>query len=264
SSIKETLMLPGKLFFRSLLGLAMLLGPLTVASRAREPQSSQGVVRQERVIAGGPKDSIEVRHLVLRGTNEAIGRTLAQLARERYQLQPQASQDPLRTRAQRRFIEKEFPILHERMRGAAAAFGHRLEDDAWNHSTLDFTQLRAGCSVIHLPPRCTAAGTSVVSRDYDYSTGSISFGWLPPGMLHSTARPYLLELHPERGYASVAMVAYELLSGVLDGMNSEGLTVSLMMDDELFSKHPLEPTGGPAVGLGVLQTLRLLLDTCAT
>src|SRR5262249_12672645 len=90
------------------------------------------------------------------------------------------------------------------------------------------------------------------------------FGPLAPGMLHPTARPYLVELHPDRGYASVAMVSYDLLSGVLDGMNSEGLTVALAMDDELFSKYPIEPTGGPAVGLGVLQTLRLLLDTCAT
>ena len=37
-------------------------------------------------------------------------------------------------------------------------------------------------------------------------------------MLHPTARPYLLELHPDRGYASIAMVSYDMLSGVLDGM----------------------------------------------
>jgi hypothetical protein len=60
------------------------------------------------------------------------------------------------------------------------------------------------------------------------------------------------------------MVAYDLLSGVLDGINSEGLTVTLAMDDELFSGFNTEPTRGPAVGLGELQTLRLLLDTCAT
>ena len=118
--------------------------------------------------------------------------------------------------------------------------------------------------IVHLPPQLTSTGTSVVSRDYDYSTGSISFGFLPPGMLHATARPYLLELHPDRGYASLAMVSYDLLSGVLDGINSEGLTVALAMDDELFSNYQLEPTIDSAVGLGVVQTLRLLLDTCAT
>ena len=107
-------------------------------------------------------------------------------------------------------------------------------------------------------------GKAVVSRDYDYSTGSMTFGFLAPGMLHATARPYLVELHPDHGYASLAMVSYDLLSGVLDGINSEGLTVALAMDDELFNNYPIEPTLGSAVGLGELQTLRLLLDTCAT
>src|SRR5262249_27442804 len=53
------------------------------------------------------------------------------------------------------------------------------------------------------------------------------------------------------------------LSGVLDGMNSEGLTVALLADDELYSKFKMEPAGMDAVGLGVVQTQRLLLDTCA-
>jgi hypothetical protein len=222
------------------------------------------IQQQERVIAGSPADSLEVRHLVLRGTNEEIGRALAEIARDRYGARPDPSRDPVRTRAQRRYIERNDPILLERMRGVANAYGHRVDDDAWDHSQLGFTNLRAGCSIVHLPPAMTAAGTSVVSRDYDFSTGSLSFGFLPPGMLHPTSRPYLVELHPDRGYASIAMVAYDLLSGVLDGMNSEGLTVTMAMDDELFSKYTQEPTLAPATGLGELQTMRLLLDTCAT
>jgi hypothetical protein len=81
--------------------------------------------------------------------------------------------------------------------------------------------------------------------------------------LPATARPYLIEMHPDRGYASLAMYSYDLLSGALDGINSEGLTVALLADDELMSKFPMEPAGQDAVGLGVVQMLRLLLDTCA-
>jgi penicillin V acylase-like amidase (Ntn superfamily) len=146
------------------------------------------------------------------------------------------------------------------MRGVAAAFGKSIEDDGWDFSTLWFADLRAGCSIAHLPPSSTVNGKSVVSRDYDFTTGSISFNFLSPGMLHPTARPYLLELHPDRGYASIAMVSYDLLSGVLDGINSEGLTVTLA---GLF-KDASEPTREPAVGLGELQILRLVLDTCAS
>jgi hypothetical protein len=71
-------------------------------------------------------------------------------------------------------------------------------------------------------------------------------------------------MHPDKSYASVALCAYDLLSGVLDGMNSEGLTVALLADDELHSKFPMEPTGDSAVGVGALQMQRFLLDTCAT
>src|SRR5262245_54851401 len=227
------------------------------------PAASDAVIQEDRVIAGGPNDSLEVRHLVLRGTNEQIGRALAEIAKERYGVRPDRAGDPLQVRAQRKFLERNFPILLERMRGVAGAFDKPLEDDAWDFETLGFTDLKAGCSIVHLPPSSTASGKSVVSRDYDFTTGALSFGFLTEGMLHPTARPYLLELHPDRGYASIAMVAYDLLSGVLDGMNSEGLTVTLAMDAELFDKTP-EPTRGPAVGLGELQTPRLLLDPCAT
>ena len=226
--------------------------------------ASKPLVEQERIIAGSPADSMEVRYLVLKGTNEAIGRRLAEIARDRYQAKLTLSTDPVRTRAQRLYIEKNDPILYERMRGLASLFGHSIDDDHWDFSAVGFTELHAACSIAQIPPSLTATGTSVVSRDYDYSTGSLTFGFLPPGMLHPTARPYLIELHPDHGYASVAMVAYDLLSGVLDGMNSEGLTVTMAMDDEAFEKHPIEPVGGSAAGLGELQTLRLLLDTCAT
>jgi len=225
--------------------------------------SAAALQKEERVIAGSPSDSLEVRHLVLRGTNEEIGKALAEIARERYGAQAARSQDPIRTRATRRYIETTYPILADRMRGVAAAFGLRPDDDAWDHSYIGFTELKAGCSIVHLPRQATADGQSVVSRDYDFSTGSLSFGFLEPGKLHPTARPYLVELHPDRGYASIAMVAYDLLSGVLDGMNSEGLTVTMAMDAEIFEKYKIEPTLVPNAGLGELQTSRLLLDTCA-
>src|SRR5262245_34017854 len=217
------------------------------------------VVQEDRVIAGGPSDSLEVRHLVLRGTNEQIGRALAEIAKERYGTRLDA-RDPAQVRAQRKFLERNDPVLLDRMRGVAAAYGKSIDEDGWDFTTLGFTDLKAGCSIAHLPPAATANGKSVVSRDYDFTTGALSFGFLPPGMLHPTARPYLLELHPDKGYASIAMVSYDLLSGVLDGINSEGLTVTMA---GLF-KDSNEPTRGPAVGLGELQTMRLLLDTCAS
>jgi len=228
------------------------------------PHIEHKAIQQDRVIAGGPKDFMEVRHLALKGSNEEIGQALATIAKERYRLRPTPSADRFRTRVERQYIKGRYPILFERMRGVATAFGRQLEDDAWDFSFLEYTfNLRPGCSVVYYPPGMTADGNGVVSRNYEYSTGDLLGAWPARGKLAATARPYLIELRPDRGYASLALCAYDLLSGVLDGINSEGLTVTMLADDELIDKFGMEPAED-GVGLGVQQTLRLLLDTCAT
>src|SRR5262245_14970937 len=95
--------------------LSLLLLPAPAA--ADPPRPAAPAVRKDEVVAGSARDSLEVRHLVLKGNNEEIGRALAAVARERYQARPQPSQDSLRTRAQRRYVERNYPILHDRMRG---------------------------------------------------------------------------------------------------------------------------------------------------
>jgi hypothetical protein len=110
----------------------------------------------------------------------------------------------------------------------------------------------------------TAENGGIISRNYDFTTGTVQGGRPPRGELAATARPYVVEMYPDRGYPSVAVYSYDLLSGVLDGINSEGLTVALLADDELMAKYEMEPAGHNAVGLGVVQILRMLLDTCAS
>jgi hypothetical protein len=233
------------------------------SGRADESSAARGALRQDKVVAGSATDFMEVRHVVLRGSNEAIGRALAGIARERFGVQPAASSDPFRTRVQRRYFQKNYPIHFDRMRGAAAAFGRRVEDDAFNFGWIDYIQLQAGCSIFYCPPGTTAGGRGILSRDYDFTTGTFRGTRPAPGKLAATARPFVLEMYPDRGYASLAVCAYDLLGGVLDGINSEGLTVALLADDELMNQYRMEPAGDTGVGLGVLQTLRMLLDSCA-
>jgi hypothetical protein len=224
-------------------------------------------VKSDSVIAGEKGDFMEARHLVLKGSNEAIGKALAKMARDRHGVKLIASSDRLRTRAQRRYIEKNAPLLFDRMRGAATAYGKRVDDDGWCFSWLDyghFTDSTGGCSVVYFPPNVTADGRGLVSRDYDLTTGRFGGKRLRPGEEASTTRPYVVEMYPERGYASLAVYSYDLLSGVLDGVNSQGLTVALLADDELGLQFKMEPAGFDAVGLGVVQMLRVLLDTCAS
>src|SRR5439155_3757856 len=126
---------------------------------------------------------------------------------------------------------------HDRMRGVAAAFGKRFDDDAWNFGGLWYlAPPRPGCSVMYFPPNTTAGGTGVVSRNYDFTTGTLRGEKPPAGELPATARPYVVEMYPDKGYPSLAVCSYDLLSGALDGINSEGLTVALLADDELMEK----------------------------
>ena len=110
------------------LSLALLIG----TARAQ-------ITRQERVIAGGPADSMEGRYLYLKGSNEEIGRALAEIGRDRYQVKLERSSDPLRTRATRHYIEKNYPILYERMRGVAAALNCEADIlyERGNHPTVN-------------------------------------------------------------------------------------------------------------------------------
>src|SRR5262245_2625737 len=86
--------------------LVLIVVPTFHAADCLSSIPSNSVVQEDRVIAGGPSNSLEVRHLVLRGTNEQIGRALAEIAKERYGAQLQPARDPVQVRAQRKFLER--------------------------------------------------------------------------------------------------------------------------------------------------------------
>jgi len=74
------------------------------------------------------------------------------------------------------------------------------------------------------------------------------------------ARPILFEIHPEQGFSSLSLCAFEYLGGVLDGINSEGLAVAILAEEESLRKAGHEPSN--EVGLHELMSMRYLLDNC--
>lgn len=221
------------------------------------------LVFEERVLAGGPADFMEVRHLVLRGSNYEIGRKLAEIARTRHGTTLAPGADPAHTRAQREYFAKHYPALYERMRGAADAYGLRFTEDTLNFSALDYGFGSPGCTVAYFPPALTADGRGVVSRNFDFTTGVMRGKRPGPGETAVCARPYVIEMHPDQGYASLYVGCFDLLGAAIDGINAEGLTVALLADDEVAGEYKTGPTRGPRAGFNEIQLPRYLLDTCA-
>lgn len=227
---------------------------------------------EERVVAGGPEDFMLVKHLVLRGSNFAIGQKLGEIARNEHGARPSTVPDPLKSRVLRNYMARNFPIHHERMRGVEAFFGKDAAGGTGGAGDpIDWSGLfynlgspaGGGCSVVFYPPSSTALGIGVLSRNYDYSTGTLDGRVPAPGSPAATSRPYVVELYPDQGYASLALCAYDLVGGAIDGINSEGLCVALLADDESAATRPIEPALGTEVGLYELNIPRFLLDTCA-
>jgi hypothetical protein len=232
----------------------------------------------ETTILDRDKGFMTVRYLVMRGPNFEIGRKLGEIAMGRHGLRRDSllSSDPLITGVRKKYFEVNYPIHMERSRGAAYALGVDPADDDHDPTVLPYNQemgsgsMPLGCSVVYYPPSTTANGHGLLSRNFDFPKVSLAhiLGLVvsgepererPPAM----ADPYVIEMYPEdSGYASLCLLSFDLLSGVLDGINSEGLAVSVNGDEVAMNRGPEPNVRG--VGLNELQGMRLLLDTCAT
>lgn len=229
----------------------------------------------DRVIAGGPEDFMEVRHLTLRGTNREIGRYLARLARDDLGVRKVPWTDSSATRAQRCFLARNWPQQAERAAGVADGFGIDPADDSIDCSFLAYHVGLPGCSCVYYPPGATIEGRPFFSRNFDYTTGSYLDRALAVGAYTDrldravaapppyASRPFLIEAYPDTGYSSLYLAAFDLL-GAIDGINSEGLTVALLNEQETSHLPGFEPLSMNGVGLSEGQVPRFLLDTCAT
>lgn len=221
-------------------------------------------IRLHEELIPGPDGQVLLRHLAVRGSNAEIGRASAELAISRYGLRPEALlADGRFVRARRTDFERNYPIHAQRMRGVAAAFGLRADDDRFDFSIL---RVQAGdgqadaltASATYSPPWTTDTGHGLLCR-----TAKL------PDLPMRQLELYLMEWHPSgAAYASIALHAFDLLSGTVQGINSTGLAVVAVASPELrlTNRGPLDKLSRtvPAVGLHELGLLRFVLDTCAT
>ncbi|MGW8322235.1 MAG: C45 family autoproteolytic acyltransferase/hydrolase, partial [Thermodesulfobacteriota bacterium] len=218
------------------------------------------------VLPRGEVEFVIVRHIVIRGSNQAIGKKIAEIARERYGVRLAKNPDSIYGKARLSYMERNYPILLERMRGVAAVYGIDLADGAVDISSLPYNfGPPTSCSMICFPGSATDTGHGLIVRSMDYSNGTLSemLGQKPyPGERDIFSEPYVMEVYPDKGYASLYMSCADLLSGAWDGINSEGLCVFGLVDLGR-PKNTVVTSGTRVIGLNPPQIMRLLLDTCA-
>ncbi|GAB3565941.1 hypothetical protein GCM10027445_11970 [Amycolatopsis endophytica] len=211
-------------------------------------------------IAGGPGDFMTVRLLEQTGSQEAIGARLAAEARTAYGWAPVAA-DPRMARARCRWFAEHWPQHHARIAGAADALSVSVE----THHLDGLTGVPRGsaCTVTFLPPSVTKEGHGLFGRNYDFFTTSATelFALLSGEAVRSgeapmASRPYVL-----RTPGVVALTMNEL-DGCMEGVNSAGVTVALLIADAESASAPVP--AGPQVGLSPVQLPRFVLDTCGS
>ena len=228
--------------------------------------SENAVIKNEIILAKGEGEYQEVRHIILEGSNKAIGKALGDIAREAYgvlDLFPYA--DAIYAKAHMEYIRDNDPSLLERMKGVAQSYAVGENELAYNTSMLNYALGGKACSAVFFPPSHTVNGHPMISRNTEFYTATFSefVGLEPvPGTTGLFSQNYVMELYPDDGYPSMVAGSLDLLSGLCDGMNTEGLSVSYLADNNVLTIATTDPTR--PVGLMDQQLARLLLETCAT
>ena len=216
---------------------------------------------KETVVAGSPKDFVEVRHVVIKGTNFQIGKRIAEIVKKNNLIKVLEGFDKVRNQAQRMYMERNYPVHYERMKGSAATFGLDIQDDSYDFSTLMVPMERpgvTGCSAVFYPAAFTEMGHDVLSRNFDFLTSTLEVTDPKTDRKPAQVIPYVFEIYPDKGYPSLYICACDYLGGVLDGINSQGLTVAVFAEMETMNTSKSEA----GVGMHEILCMRYLLDTC--
>jgi hypothetical protein len=100
-----------------------------------QTKSKDSVILKKGILLKEDSDNYsEVRHIVLKGTNEEIGKALGEISKEDYHVKPSRYAGPIYAKVRLAYMQKNYPALYERMKGAAKAYGVSLDS-----TDLDFS-----------------------------------------------------------------------------------------------------------------------------
>jgi len=236
--------------------------------------SSGTVVTNQLVVPKVGGNYQEVRHIVLKGTNQDIGKALARLSNDYYQAQPMQFPQPTASydfkSSRNSYIQQYFPQLAARQRGIEDYYGWgaaSLNDS----SALWYDMQPVQCSAIFFPNTVTANGHSFQARNMEFYTVDMYRFAVPPFTVdgHGNklfSRNFVLETYPQDGgYATMVVGTFELVNGAYDGFNEHGLTISGLVDQELSKTGTVDlKFMTQQKGVSYLQMVRLILENART
>lgn len=259
----------------TLLILVSLLGTSTTADTgARTSNASRlaavtnpAIVKDEIIIVKENGTQVEWRHIVLKGNNTQIGMALGRIAQSDYGVKYLTRYaDPIYGKARLAYMERNYPIMSERMRGIAMAYGLTPDNATFDTNTLPYDAGSLACSMIYFPPETTANGHAITSRNLEWYLVPMDV-YLNKAEKETgnrvSSRNFLLEMYPDQGYPTLAIGSTDL-NMVLDGLNYKGLGISALVDDDLDPVLKMPLAGGRDSGIWSMQITRLVLETCKT
>jgi len=240
----------------------------------REPTAPSGkstkgpvLVKDEALIPDAPENFQQTRHLVLRGSNRDIGRTLAEIARRDLGVDKLAKYaDSIYGEARRTYLKDNFAALYERSLGVADAFGLAEDDTRFDTTTLPYDLGSLACSSVCFPPNTTANGHTLVSRNMEWYTVSaveLLTGKKAPQAPVMGKHGFIAEFYPDQDCASMQTTFMELLNFPMDGINEHGLSATALVDQQ-GRGQPIPGVGGHDAGLSTMHVISLLMTQCKT
>jgi hypothetical protein len=245
------------------------------------------ILKNEPVYAAGKEDYSKPRHIIVQGTNEEIGFDLGTLAKREYGVVVLGKyKDPIYGVARREYLARNWPSMLERSKGVLRAFGLPADDVIHDATQLpfDFYDYTEGgsikfntCSAAVLPIEKSSNGGSstFVSRKFDLMAmhlwSDLQGKTAPEGAHMCWSRAVVLEIRPadtnhnnECCYKSILVGGQELLTPYIDGINDQGLYMSLFHDPDALGDEAGTASGKCVSGVSMIQLVSLLMDTCAT
>ena len=237
----------------------------------------------------------DVRHLCVSGTNEGIGRKVAEYAKTAYGAALGRYERQEYGQMRQTYFRRNWPAMADRMKGVQRAFKSHLgtageaDPDWFDYSALIYdvppigkprrpgsstsnpasSAIMPGCSAVYIPKECSASRHPIVARNYDAwrMNANVAFTCAPDdlgGQGQLYARPFVLELRPRRRRKIIALGGHDLLCPFQDAINDRGLYITSLADDAVPLEWDMTMAGGRNVGLGSRQLLLMLAESCSS